>query len=488
MPFFDSKKAFKDTCVLFLGRVGVGLGQAVNMRIITELISPSQLGLFYYVLAIGGIFSCVLFQPIIFYTTRTFLMWFKDTTSKCKLLSILKLLLWFTLFCCVVFYSYWHYFQEKEQIGLFYFTFVPVMFLMGTLIGIGNSIINLLRMRKTFVVFTNVIIWSNLLFISLFVVLVDTKAEMMLLGRTVSQIIVAISILYIVKKLIDKSEPIRKTRKMDWREVWKFSWPLSLTQILFWAQTSGYRIPLKINAGAYDLGIFSVTFGITIALFTMFQSVFAQLYMPIFWKNVADKGHSSSDLNAYMKNHWPYLILFTFWMIGVSAFALKVMAAEKYSKYYYFIMLISVGELLRNVGAGLYYSTFAINKNRILIYPGISSFIICLGGTYFLGEIINPIIATIISLIAASCASLFILSVLLGKSVDFKFPWKEAIVATVFGIILAAVMLSLSLLGLSSTVAGSVVALVFGGGLFVITSFCLSKVLSGARFAQLRAI
>jgi len=483
MPFFDSKKSFKDTCLLFLGRVGVGLGQIVSMRIITELISPSQIGLFYYVLAIGAIFSCILFQPIIFYTTRTFLVWFKEAISRNKLISTIKLLLWFTFFCCFIFFIYWHYFQEKNQIGLPYFTLVPVIILTGSLIGIGTSTINLLQMRKVFVIFTNLIIWSNLLLTFLLVVLVDKKAEMMLLGRMISQIIIAISVLYIVKKVINKSEQICKDSKMDWREVWKFSWPLSLTQILFWAQNSGYRIPLKINAGVHDLGIFSVTFGITIALFTMFQSVFTQLYDPIFWKNVADNGHKSSDLNSYMKNHWPYLVLFTFWVIGISAFALKVMAAGKYSKYYYFIMLIAVSELVRHLGMGLFNSTNAINKNEILILPGMFSFIVCLGGTYFLGRIINPIIATVVSMIIAYFLTLVMLSIFVRKSVEFKFPWKESGFAAIFGVILASVMLSIGLLGFSSTVGESIVVLVFGGGLFVLTSYYLSKVLSRIRFA-----
>jgi len=46
---------------------------------------------------------------------------------------------------------------------------------------------------------------------------------------------------------------------------------------------------------------------------------------------------------------------------------LKVMAAGKYAKYYYLVVLIALTELIRHSGMGFYNSIFAVNKNKILV-------------------------------------------------------------------------------------------------------------------------
>ena len=477
MPFFDSKKSLFDTCVLLLGRVSIGLGQVVNIRVITEFVSPSQLGLYYYVLAIGSIISPLLFQPISIYAGRTFLIWFKDKSSKSMLLAILKLLMYFTLFFCIVFFCYWHYFHEKGDIGLPYFTLVPVILLTSSIIGIVTSIINLLLLRKLFVILTNLTVWSNVLCICLLVVLVSRNAETILLGMMISQAIVAIIVLYVVKGKLDANEPIRSTQKMDWKEAWNFCWPVIITQVLFWAQNYGYRIPLKINANVSNLAVFCITYGITVQLFSLFQTVFTQLYDPLFWKSVADSGHKSSDLDNYMKNHWPYLIMFTFWTISISIFALRVMAAEQYIQYYYIVMLASVTELVRHMGLAFYNSVYAANVNKILIPPGVFSLIMCMGGTYVLGKVMDPVIATILSLGIACLGVTIIVGVFIRKSLTFKLPWKQSGIAFGFGIVLAGLCLALSLSWLSFTVVGSVVGLAISGILFAVSSFCMSRVL-----------
>ncbi len=78
MPFFDSKKNFRDTIVLSIGRISLGAGTIISLRVISELINPSQLGLFYYIMAIGGFFSLVLFNPVTVYVNKSCLKLGKD--------------------------------------------------------------------------------------------------------------------------------------------------------------------------------------------------------------------------------------------------------------------------------------------------------------------------------------------------------------------------------------------------------------------------
>lgn len=477
MAFFESKKAFRDTILLSLGRGLSVFGQIAYVRVITELVDPAQLGVFYYVLAIGGIFSFAFFSPISIYITRSFLVWYKDKISRVNLIAILRLLFYVGLTCCFVFFIYWHDFRDNDQIRLIYFTFIPVIFFTSSLISIGTGLFNLLQKRGLFVAFTSILIWSNLLFIYLLATLAGRRAEIMLLGQMISQVIVAIVVLFVLYKLIKANQEISRHPRINWAEAWGFCWPVAVTQILFWAQSEGYRIPLRENAGAYGLGIFSITFGITIALFAFFQSVFAQLYDPIFWKSVSYNGYTSSDLSNYLKNHWPYLILFTFWVIGVSSPILKVVASATYSRYSYLVILISITELIRHTGLGLYNSVYASNRNRILILAALLSSISCLGGTYYLGRIIDPIIATIVSLAVAYLIAVFILGVFLKKGDDFIVPWKECGIAALVGIVLVSILLLAEELGLASSIAGSLIALAVGGALFVLAAYCLSVIL-----------
>jgi O-antigen/teichoic acid export membrane protein len=350
--------------------------------------------------------------------------------------------------------------------------------LMEAIFSISTSSINLLQKRGIFIALSNADIWGRALSVLLLLLLLGRNIEIVLWGQIFSQSLIAIIAAFILMRLVSDSRQTRKYEGMNWSEVWKFYWPVALMQILFWSQISGFRIPLRMNAGAFGLGIFSVSFGITVGFYTMFQAIFTQLYDPIFWKSIADNGCRNSDLNAYIRNHWPYLFLFTFWMIGISMSAIRVMAAERYSRYYYLIVLMSIGEMIRHSGMAFYNFTFALNKTKILILPGVFSFVLCLCGTYYLGQVVSPIAATIVSISASYLVSLFILGFFVRRSVVFKIPLLELSITLVFGALLCFILLVLGSLTHSGTTFGSSVVLAIGGLLFVLFSYSLHHTLS----------
>jgi hypothetical protein len=365
----------------------------------------------------------------------------------------------------------------KQDVGLLCFTLVPAMLLTSSIIGIMTMIPNLLMRRKLFVTLMNLTTWGNVVCIYILLVLIDSNAETILFGIMIWQSIMVVITLYVVKKILDNNEPIRSTQKIDWREVWKFCWPVVIIEIMFWAQSSGYRIPLKSNVDSTGFAVFCICYSVAARSFDAFQSVFVQMYDPMFWKSIADSGYKDSDLDNYIKNHWPYLIIFTFWIIGICIFALRIMVAEQYVKYYYIVMLISITELIRHMARPFYNSIYAVQITKLLIPPGIFSLIMCLGGTYILGRIIDPIIAVILCLGIAHLGTIIITGVSVRKYSKFKLPWKQLGIAIGFGIVLAGLCLALSSSWLSSTIVGSIAGLAIGCILFTGFAFCLSKLL-----------
>jgi O-antigen/teichoic acid export membrane protein len=487
MPFFDSAKNFKDTIVLFSGRISLALGTIISLRIISELINPAQLGLFYYIIAIGGFFSLVLFNPVTVYVNKSCIKWFNEASGR---LHVSRILLYWVLaafLSACILACYW-YFVHNRPIGLIYIAvLVPCIILTDNIIGSGSSIINLLDKRVLFITLNNLQVWGVFGGTVAALLLINRDAQSMILGRALAQAAIALLVMFIVWKAYKTRVKANDHDALAaGNEVWSFCWPIALTQVFFWSQFQGFRIPLKMTAGEYGVGIFSVIFGVVVGLFAFFDSIFNQLYTPIFWKKVTEKSFRNigSEVSAYLSNHWAYLIVYALWIVGVAPFAFRIFVADKYRGYTVLIVLVAISELVRIAGSGISYSINALNKNMYLLLPASLCFIICIGGVYFLGHVMDPLLAAGISLALSCFMQVFVIILVLRKYAAFRLPWLESGVALVYGLPLIILLFFLHKAGCSKNVISSMFIFFASAVILVGTLFILSKKISRLYVAQ----
>lgn len=480
MPFFDSKKNLKDSIILFAGRFIVGLGTVVSIRVITEMVSPFQLGRFYYCMAIGGFFSLVLFNPMMVYVNKSCIHWFQIIDGLKNAKSVLIYWIWAALACALLLSFVWYFMGASRPMGLLYFLFlIPLIILSDTVISSGNSMLNFIGYRFIYVVINSFQVWGVFLGTVLAVLLFGTEAENMIVGRMAAQVLLVGLVIFFVWKTYKRNETVaaKKRSALSWRAVWHFCWPIALTQVFFWAQFQGFRIPLKATAGEYGVGIFSVILGFIVAVFSIFDSLFTQLYAPIFWKNVTDKDFIDlgSDLTAYLKNHWCYLIIYSFWILGIASFAFRIFLAEAYRGYYYLVVLIVLSEAIRIAGTAPSYAMNAIHKNFYFLLPAVLCFVICMGGVYFLGRVMDPLFAAALSLAASCLAQLGVMLFFAKKNFVYHIPLKDIRVAAMYGLPLWFALFMLKQFGFSASVQGCFVVLLLSAVALGVLFFLMSK-------------
>jgi O-antigen/teichoic acid export membrane protein len=476
MPFFDSRKSIKQTLILLIGRGGIVAGQLIATKVYTRLLSPVQLGTFYYVASFLGILSSLVFQPVVVFITRSYLLWEKRRVDVGNLRSLLKGMLALAVLACTGFLAFALAHGPAGGLGITWFSLLPTIQLTELVISCGTSILLLKEARSLAIGISNAVLWLTFLLTALLVYSVNATAQMMFAGQICAQLLIAVSVCVILLRMQKHAETDQHRLNLRWKEIWSFAWPVSITQGLFWAQNVGYRIPLKANAGEHELGIFGIVFGMTVGLFAAFQSVFTQLYDPIFWASVSNSGHHSSDLNAYLRNHWPNLILFTFLVASISDVTLRLITNERYAAYSYLMVLVAVAELIRHMGLGFYNTTYALEQPRQLLGPGLISFVVCLAGSYLLGRVMNPVIATILSLTMAYACNLGVLFLSVGRGVQVRLPLRASCVAVILGVCLVGVAKAIGLHPMGSSIMWQGVTLGVAGSCFICGSYIISKV------------
>jgi O-antigen/teichoic acid export membrane protein len=416
--------------VLLIGRLAMGVGSFVSIRLITELIPPAQMGKYYYILAISGFGHLVLASPVGIYVSRMCMEWKKEGRILANFHTILYYEFAAGLFCVLMTAIYLVTFDPEmgdvhEVISLT--ILATTMVFLGSICSMLTTVVNFLGKRVVFVALTNLKIWGNLLFVSAAILLLSRTAKSMLIGQVVFLSALAYCIIYLFwnTSFLKQGETV-SNKKFPWKYVWKFCWPLALTQVFFWGQLQGFRIPLKLTGGEHGVGVFSVFFGLVVGLFSLFDSIFNQFYAPVYWAKVAEKKLQNADLNLYAKFQWPNLIVFTLWVLGIAPFIVNIAVSAPYRGYANLMVWITIAEAIRLSGTGHSYGLNAVNRNILFLLPAVLSFAIVIGLTYGLGHVMDPLVATGIALMINYSIQVSLIIFLARNEYNVYLPIREA--------------------------------------------------------------
>jgi len=390
-------KNISSILILLVGRLAFGIGSFAYVRFMTEWVDPSQLGRFYYTIAIGSWGAMALVNPIVMYVNKSCIQWREDTTGQEKFLGVVIYWAIAGFFYIGVVSLYWFGFAKEASLGwLFAAVLAPLISFSDAFVTMTFSVLNFMGRRGLFSFLTNLSIWSKIICLAIVIALFSESAESVLFSQVLPLIFLAPFGFFLIWRIYHKTSPLRSS--FFQKEVWRFCWPIALAQIFWWGQLQGFRIPLGMLGGDVSVGVFSVMFGVAVGIWGVFDSVFMQFYAPIFWEQVTIEGAERADLNLYVQKQLPFLIIFAFWIISIAPFLPGLVLAKKYSIYCDLFILISIAEGLRISGSGYSYAINAVNKNTVFIVPAIVSFTIAILGTYVAGFVWAPVIGTAVAL------------------------------------------------------------------------------------------
>jgi len=443
---------------LLSGRIMIGIGQLLMIRLLTSILDSGEIGKYYYIqrhlygwntkgLARGAINKLVIFLVVIGIVT----------------LGILYSLKNFNLMDLNVFLKY-------------FVIIIPLLVIIIALAGLFPILCNLLGKYKIFVILSNLDLWGKMVAVYLFTYFSSNSAETVLWAIVFWGglfILISRRYLYRFLKKPQNNNPFNLNTAKD---IFLFSWPLVLTSGLYWGQSEGYRFILHNTSGVNIVGKFVVAYSLGAALMIAVDAVFHQLYLPIFYKEISAEtveGHIAA-WNKYAEKVTGVCIPVGVYIACAGPFLAHWLVHASYRDMGIYAAFGAISQLFRIFSASFYYGIIAQKNTSLLILPGVLGATIALAGTFILSPKF-PILGTGISLILSHLIVSVGCYFQLKRKLAVQMPWPRIGEAILLSLPLGFILLVAHKLGWDVMTITNLLVLVLTGLGMLYIQWRLSK-------------
>lgn len=342
------------------------------MRVATHYLSPSEMGRLSLYITVTAFFTVMFIYPVGTFVNRRIINWFQ------------------TGLIANYFYYYWKYLLGTSLIvglALFFNEFVQLidlnssilwtlLLICGTLIfnTLNQTLIsslNLLNYRNWFVSLSILTILLGFVVSFLLVFIINSSAELWFLGQMIGQLFAAI---VAWKVLYSKIPSIKIESKLSLNQIatlFAFSWPVSISVVLNWTQTQGYRFLIEDSIGLSSLGLFFAGYAVSAGLIGAVETILATYFQPIFYKKISGSEDDaiSKGWNEYAQILIPSLILTSFFIVAFSKELAILLLSPNFLSASKFIMWGAIAELFRSITGIFGLISHARMKTKLLLWP-----------------------------------------------------------------------------------------------------------------------
>ncbi|MGA2670016.1 MAG: hypothetical protein ABSF21_01165 [Dehalococcoidia bacterium] len=487
-------KERRDLITIMLGQGLQAVTGLVAIRLLTSLLPPEEAGRYYILLSLSAFFALLLINPVGMYINRKTHEWHRSGTIQKNLHLFWLYLLGVALFAFFVLLLL------KSTVGLgIDITWLWLLALVagGLLFNTANvtvtTILNFLGNRIWFVIFTLLTLWVGLGLSFFFTSKINAQAEYWLAGVILAQFLIFfLSYRYLTTSLNrSRNEPrpglpsIPKFSTM--LPPLHFAWPLAIVAGLSWVQSQSYRFVLSHFGGLEALGLFAVGYGIAASITAVFESIFDQYYLPIFYKEVstADLEGRKTSWNRFAAYLFPGALVMTAFIIACTPYLIKLLVAPQFHEAGRFILWGGLAELFCLLARGFSMMAHAEMKTTWLILPSITGAAVALGGVLALTQW-DPQVGTGIALTIAGFAMLLYLGIRLHKEVAFSLPWRRIFISIALSApLLVGLLIGINpLIGQPTYVQAIVVLVIAGSYLAAVQYLMATRWLNSVKIKQ----
>jgi O-antigen/teichoic acid export membrane protein len=274
--------------VLFtlLGRLAQFVIVFASVKIMTHLLSPTEMGKVALITTITSLFAMFLVNPVGMFINRRLHTWIEDGSFRGK----------FHLFSAYI-----------GSVGVAAALLLTVAFQCGLDLG-GASLrsvillvcgslvfntavqtlvpsLNMVQRTRPFVILTVGTLLSSL---GASVALSETappSAERWLAGTLVGQAIfaaIAYAIWFRRRPMAGTALPLVASAQI--RRLLSFCWPIAIAVLLQWLHLQGYRFWLAKDFGLDRLGIYAAGYGVAASLMSAFETILTTWFQPVFYR------------------------------------------------------------------------------------------------------------------------------------------------------------------------------------------------------------
>jgi O-antigen/teichoic acid export membrane protein len=463
-----------------LARLLVCAGQLIFIRLLTTYLDPADIGRYYLFISLAALPSLFVITPVLTYVTRHYYKWYERGIGWGKYLTIL-------LFIATVSIISWALAILTMSIGLLPAVFIDLYYLVPIYLFItivssySQELLNLIGKANLFLSLNICELWTKIFFLFVLGNIFNIGTVEVLGAIIISAIIYSLLAAFFLKKTTSSQgiEATNFTFKFEIekiKDLANFAWPFSIGAIFYWCQSDGYRFALTYVTDIEFAGKFMVGFGLGVALMTAFDVFFHQIYLPLYYKEIAEGTTLSYRIawNKYAEKIISVFIPLSLYLIFSAPFLARFFLDFKYWDVWIFIIFGVISQLFRILSGALVNGLIATKKTKDLIVPNLFGAVIALGLTYFLASIL-PIYGVGLSLVISYAVVCFLLYLKLLNGLEIKFPKKIFIksIIIVSPICIAINLLSQYEIG-TNTLQSALVLSLSGFGL-LLTQWILSR-------------
>ena len=347
-----SKSITKDLSILTVGRALQVVALFLNYKLLALYLEPTQVGVYFLMLAVASYFGLVLINPVGTYLNRH-LHKFSNENVLIPFLLLFLVYLFITHllgFLALLALSPW--FQLSSG-NLYWVTLFATFYSFAA--SLGNTIVpslNILNHRVAFVVLT---VLTHLVGLALSLVLVTQfglRADFWLLGLGLSYFFFGLIGLFMIRQRTSNDSFSKVFQVVESGLILRFGAPIALTNICLWLITQAYRPITEQFSSLEFLGYAGFGLGLASTLSVTFEYLLQQLYFPDLYKNI------NTDQQSQRESSWNdsanrclfISLSLAIFVSSLSPVIISFSGSEKYKPAIYFLSIGIWAETFRAIG------------------------------------------------------------------------------------------------------------------------------------------
>ncbi|MFN8582192.1 MAG: hypothetical protein U0163_14615 [Gemmatimonadaceae bacterium] len=270
---------------------------------------------------------------------------------------------------------------------------------------------------------------------------VDPRAEWWMLGTIVGQAtlfpVLLIKTRQSMSRLHDHHGTVASTLRqtVSLRAWMHFAMPALVAAILYAAQMLGYRYVLNAVAGASQVALFTVGFGIGVAIMNAFEYFATQFLMPHFLAGVEtfDAARMAAAWNRYARAIIPATVLVGMFAATGGPFLVRVLAAPSFAAAGPLVAWGVAADALRLVTQSMALVCQARLQMRHVLLPAVAGVLTSLGGIVWLARD-HPMVGTGEALVLGAVVWLLLQVRSARRLLPIRLPWRVLVAAAGVGL------------------------------------------------------
>lgn len=354
------------------GRIIQFIMVVLAMRVATHYLSPSEMGRLSLYITATAFFTVIFIYPVGTFINRRLNIWHQKGLIANYFYHYWKYLLCVSLIVALILLLN----EYVQLVNLNSSISWLLLLICGTLIfnTINQTLIGTLNQLNYGNWFLGLSI-LNLLFgfvaSFLLVFVIKPSTEFWFLGQMIGHILGAIISWRVFYKKIPPIKIKSQLSSKHLSALFFFSWPVSISILLNWTQTQGYRFLIEDSLGLASLGLFFAGYAVSAGLIGAVETILAVYFLPNFYKKISS--HEGTDIskgwNEYAEMLIPALLLTAFFIIAFSDELAILLLSSSFLLASKFIIWGAVAELFRSISVIFGLISHAKMNTKLLLWP-----------------------------------------------------------------------------------------------------------------------